>query len=407
MNLKHCEIVTDKDKLNVNIEEVCRSHKSIKLWAYILHDKDETRPHYHIYLNFGSASQDTAKVAKWFDIAENFISRIKGKKSDALKYLTHSNESQKGKSQYSASDIVANFDVQVEIEMESVLGNFINYSYAQQIEYVHNLPLQYRDKAFLKLDQLWKLECKYQSQKTCRNIQVVFITGDSGTGKTTYAKQLCDSLGYDYAVSSSNNDSFQDYQGQKAFIFDDLRDSAFSLTDLLKILDNNTASSIKSRYNNKVFNGKLIIITSCKPLMNWYNGESSNVSEESLYQLYRRINTYIKVTEGTIFIYDKIDKKGCPVEETCKGLPNVIENMYPKNTNTEDTIDCYQSLYNHLKSMPCNETTFKNHDMFMSMGMKYVEDDEVSDADFGQQMDEALWGTNYNFEDIGDTDEIF
>lgn len=47
MQLKHYEIVTDADKLNVDIQKVCMEHTTIKHWAYILHDKDDTRPHYH------------------------------------------------------------------------------------------------------------------------------------------------------------------------------------------------------------------------------------------------------------------------------------------------------------------------------------------------------------------------
>ena len=77
----------------------------------------------------------------------------------------------------------------------------------------------------------------------------------------------------DFCVSSSSNDPFQDYMGQKAIILDDLRDKAFingngtdNFEDLLKILDNNTNSSDKSRFNNKVFNGEVIVITSSVPL---------------------------------------------------------------------------------------------------------------------------------------------
>ena len=38
------EIVTDADKLKVDIQETCMKYKTIKQWAYILHDKDDTRP---------------------------------------------------------------------------------------------------------------------------------------------------------------------------------------------------------------------------------------------------------------------------------------------------------------------------------------------------------------------------
>ena len=68
MNLRQMEIVTDADKLKVDIQQTCMQYKTIKQWAYILHDKDDTRPHYHIYLNFMPNTCDTALVAKWFNL---------------------------------------------------------------------------------------------------------------------------------------------------------------------------------------------------------------------------------------------------------------------------------------------------------------------------------------------------
>ena len=53
MNLKHYEIVIDQDKLKVDIQQTCMEYRTIKKWAYNLHDKDDTRHHYHIYVNFG------------------------------------------------------------------------------------------------------------------------------------------------------------------------------------------------------------------------------------------------------------------------------------------------------------------------------------------------------------------
>ena len=40
---------------------------------------------------------------------------------------------------------------------------------------------------------------------------------------------------------------------EDVLILDDLRDSDFKFTDLLKILDNHTKSTVKSRYHNKAF----------------------------------------------------------------------------------------------------------------------------------------------------------
>jgi len=88
-----------------------------------------------------------------------------------------------------------------------------------------------------------------------------------------------------------------------------MRDTSFSFDDLLKILDNNTNSSIKSRYRNKHFIGKRIIITSNIKLENWYK-EDYNVLNEDLNQLYRRIKTKVEFTREELVIqtYNKIEK---------------------------------------------------------------------------------------------------
>ena len=145
------EIVTDKDKLSVDIQATCMKYKTIKQWAYILHDKDDTRPHYHIYLNFGTSSCDTSLVAKWFNLPENFIEKVKGRKVDVLLYLTHGNDTQKNKHQYSPSEVVANFDFGSEIEQSKIIGDFEHYSYAEQVAYVNTLPISEKATAFTRL----------------------------------------------------------------------------------------------------------------------------------------------------------------------------------------------------------------------------------------------------------------
>lgn len=338
MNLRQCEVVTDVDKLNVDLQATFMKYTTIKKWAYIVHDKDDTRPHYHIALHFGGASVDVAQVAKWFNLGykddqgnehdgTQFINKIKGRWSDVLLYLTHGNESQKNKHQYSTSEVTANFDFETEIESAKILGDWEHYSYAQQLQYVNSLPTTEKVKTFSQLRKLWELQCQVLSLNTDRNIQVVFVDGKGGTGKTYYAKKLLTSLGYDFCVSSASNDPFQDYLGQKGIILDDIRDYAFTFEDLLKTLDNNTSSSVKSRFANKVFNGEMIIITSAVPLVYWYknkdnHGNYYNLSSADLIQLYRRISCYVHVTEQEIAVYnDGVDELGKP-----KGRAKIFKN---------------------------------------------------------------------------------
>ncbi len=321
MKLRQMEVVTDFDKLEVDLQATFMKYKTIKQWAYIVHDKDDTRPHYHIYLHFDS-SVDTALVAKWFKVPENFISKVKGRQADILKYLTHSNDTQKYKHQYDSSEVFANFNFEKVIEESEIIGNFEQYSYAQQLEYVNSLPIGEKIKSFNQLQKLWQIQCQHDTLNTSRDMQVIFITGRAGCGKTYYAKKLLDKMGLDYCISSSSNDPFQDYLGQKGFILDDLRDSAFELEDLLKILDNDTKSSIRSRFANKVFNGKVLVVTSSVPINYWYSWLKSGLQKDDLNQLYRRIGTFVRVKENTVEVYDQgLDGNGYPI-----GEPVVIEN---------------------------------------------------------------------------------
>ena len=312
MHLKQYEIVINQDRLTVDLQETLMNYKTIKEWAYILHDKDDTRPHYHIYVNFGGQGCDSALLAKWFEIPENLIEKVKGRKTDMLLYLTHGNDSQRHKYQYNPADVVSNFAFDIEIEKSRILGDFKKYSYAQQLAYVNSLPVGDKAKSFSQLKKLWELECQSKTLETDRNITVVFVCGPAGKGKTYYSKKMLTSMGLDFCISSSSNDPFQDYLGQKAIILDDLRDSSFELADLLKILDNNTSSSVKSRFANKVFNGEIIVITSSVPLCYWYARHKYN-SNDTLDQLYRRISNYVVVTESEVTVYNRIDNFGKPV----------------------------------------------------------------------------------------------
>ena len=199
MKLRHMEIVTDKDKLSVDIQQTVMKYKTIKQWAYILHDQDDTRPHYHIYLNFHPSSADTKDVAKWFQLGytddkgvehsgEQFIEKVKGRKTDVLLYLIHGNDSQKFKHQYSPDEVVSNFDFESEIATAKIIGDFENYSYAQMLQYINTLPISEKAKAYTLLEKLWKIHCQTLTLQTDRELEVVFIQGKPGTGKTYYAK---------------------------------------------------------------------------------------------------------------------------------------------------------------------------------------------------------------------------
>ncbi len=335
MYLKQCLVTSNVEYFKGEVGDIIKSHKTIKQYAYILHDKDLGQsPHWTIYLNFGNSGVDTKQVGEWFGLQESQVERIKGRKTDALQYLTHSNDTQKHKYQYPVSEITANFDFETEITNSKILGDFDNFSYAEQLDYVNTLPSSERAVAFTKLERLWKCHCQWLTLKANRRIEVVFVTGKGGTGKTYYAKKLMEQMNYDYCVSSSSNDPWQDYMGQKGMILDDLRDTAFSFEDLLKALDNDTSSSIKRRFSNVVFAGFVIVITSSVPLIHWYkrpDKSGNRIPYDELAQLYRRITTYVELKNDEIIVYnDGVDDYGHP-----SGLGQVFKNNLLRRIKNE------------------------------------------------------------------------
>ena len=135
-----------------------------------------------------------------------------------------------------------------------------------------------------------------------RKMECVFITGDSGTGKTTYAKKIAEEKDYSVFISSGSNDPLDDYKGQDCIILDDLRPSCMGLSDLLKMLDNHTASTVKSRYKNKVLECKMIIITTTLGIDTFFSNVFSE-EKETVVQLKRRCNVMLKFDMKYFYSY--------------------------------------------------------------------------------------------------------
>lgn len=319
MKLKLFEIMQQVEYIDINkVHDILEHKTAIQDWAYVLHDKDVLedgslkKPHYHIAVRLKD-SYDTKYVSQWFDIKENYISKVKGKWADMLKYLTHANA--ESKFQYSKDSVQSNFDWQDvvakaeklkrgearknEIIEHIVSGEIREYNYTEHITAIEN------DKYKRSIDNAFKYRLDVIKGES-RNMNAIFINGISGSGKTTYAKMLAEQKGYSYYVSSGSNDVLDDYKGQDCVILDDLRPSSLGLSDLLKMLDNHTASTIKSRYKNKVLECKLIIITTVLDIDTFFNNVFEN-EEEPIKQLKRRCQLYItlEIESMSARLYDQ------------------------------------------------------------------------------------------------------
>jgi len=338
MKLKLFEVVTDKDKIDIDAIKIMMDNKdSIRDYAYICHDKDETRPHYHIAVRMKDTC-DTKNVAIWFNIGENFIGKVKGRWSDMLKYLIHENVPEKN--QYLEENVISNFDwtkeknkINGDKRKEEIVNSIVDgtiraYNYFDVITPMEN------DKYKMSIRSAFD----YRTDKikgVSRKMDVIFITGKSGVGKSTYAKQIAETKNYSIFVSSGSNDILDDYKGQDCIILDDLRASALGLADLLKMLDNHTASTVKSRYKNKVLECKLMIITTTQNIDTFFKNVFADEIETST-QLKRRCETHIRMESD--YIYSKMWQRLSECYSKEFKMPNVVAMKFENKDKTEAEI---------------------------------------------------------------------
>lgn len=320
VKVRMCEIVQQLKYIDIDeMKKVLNVKGCIKDYAYIIHDKDVDdrgvlkEPHIHLALRFNNA-YDTKHISQWFSVPEQYISKVKGKWVDLLKYLTHKNAL--GKFQYSDDEVVSNFDFLEEIknndkpkdrsrdERKFDIINKIVSGEIREYNYYTYISIEEYDKYKKSIDNAFRY--RLDSIKGVeRQMECIFITGDSGTGKTSYAKQIAKDRGFSIFISSGSNDPLDDYKGQDCIILDDLRPSCMGLSDLLKMLDNHTASTVKSRYKNKVLECRLIIITTTLSLDNFF-GNVFSEEKETVVQLKRRcrlmLNFHTEYYET--YIYD-------------------------------------------------------------------------------------------------------
>lgn len=352
--VRMCELVQQKKYFDekgidfVKIMEILED-RNVMEWAYILHDKDDTEPHYHIAMKFTSPRK-MEQIAKWFDESVNRIERIKGQWKDILLYLTHKNAP--SKYQYDDTLVCSNFNFNEVIERSDKNARkeeIINAIADGKIrEYnIHNeISVIEFDKYKRNIENAFAYRQKILKERNNRKMECIFISGTSGSGKTTQAKRICEKKGYSYCVSGSSNDPFENYQGQDCIILDDLRANVFTFADLLKITDNHTSSMVKSRYRNKILECKLLIITSIMPISQFYQNVFES-SEEPLIQFERRMQTYIRMDEDVMrfHYFDKMEQ--CYIQY--KTIANPITKGINLSSEKEERINFLDELITDLE----------------------------------------------------------
>lgn len=300
---KSGKVVFEYGQIKNDLEEWAKNKK----FKYYLKDHNnetgDENPHYHIVIKFNSPTpfEDVKKHFPYGDIEP--AKSIK----NCVQYLVHMNDLTK--TQYDFSTIITNDPNIDKMRLISATNQLLKLDdYIIRIESGEIREYNLTDFVPIQIFATYKTRIinalEYYRRKVMtnkdRNINVMIFTGETGTYKTTYAKQYAKNQNKSICISSSSNDPMQDYKGEDVLVLDDIRDDTFKFHDLLKVLDNHTNSTIASRYNNKAFIGDTIIITSSQPLSEWY----FDVKKEDKIQLYRRIPVQMQFTEKWITVYE-------------------------------------------------------------------------------------------------------
>ncbi|MCL2216285.1 MAG: Rep family protein [Defluviitaleaceae bacterium] len=341
-------------------------------YAVILHDKCKNEqgqpvaPHIHVMLSFPNARHVTS-IAKLLNDKPQYVEKWKGNAANGYAYLVHATDKARSKHQYDPSEVRANYDYVAELqaitkEVETVQKYSVNglldslYSGAiskkevesrlkgsqygrhrRQIEDIYSKRLQ-------NLAEAWRNEMIKQG----KSVQVIWVYGLSGTGKTSLAKVYAKKSGQDFFVSGSSRDVFQNYEGQHKIIIDELRPEAIPYQDFLRILDPfspDAQTMLPARYKDKGLAADLIIITTPFNPYAFYKMQIPKTKRDidRFDQLLRRISLTIKMTDTEICAvkYDETAKDYVPEQSTIK--QNTYSSInYP--APTANAVDLFNSM---------------------------------------------------------------
>ena len=334
-------------------------HKSILQYAYIWHDKDTTvdkdgniivKPkHVHIVLLCPN-KVDSAAIAKWFGIPENYIHFPKGRGAflDCVEYLTHEStkEQAAGKHLYSDSEVHSNFDFRAELTKRQ-----------QRIaKYGRNDALKMSDNDVMKLhvlqdgwtmkqcrdaeplvyasvrDHLPKLRFDYlRDQQPCPFRMNIYVDGQGGLGKGALCEYIAQKIFPDiekpfFIIGNDSRVSFDGYDGEPVIIWDDYRAAQFIRNfgrgGTFNIFDTHPRQQAQqAKHSHVILTNSVNIVNSVEPYITFMDGLAGEYSDrdnikhvaEDKNQAYRRFPMILHIREND---FDILFNRGFADDDT-------------------------------------------------------------------------------------------
>lgn len=348
------EMLLNEDQIKLGL-----SHKTIKRWAYIAHDKDHysdkdfdddpnhtidmLKPkHWHIVCEC-SQQLEIHTIAKWFKIPENFVNCPKGAGAflDCVEYLTHEDARQNellDKYKYPDEEIKANFNFREDLdkraerlirygkdvdERGAMLYDILNKGMTLNQAFKRNREVL--SKNYNEMTRARSLYLEHMPVPDTRiNFYVWSKRGGDGKGLASraLARSLYPDMEDDEIFFNFNKDTkFNGYDGQPVIIWNDFR--AYDLLSTLggrgavfDVFDTHPVKqSMDVKYSKTTLVNRYNIVNSVQPYTEFLDGLAGEYKDKSggtfavedKSQSYRRFPLIIEVRPDE---YDYYVNKG-------------------------------------------------------------------------------------------------
>lgn len=335
------------------LEEIVRRVSEIATVseAYaIKHDKDTSigfdsvtnstiselkEPHIHALLKFSKGATLT-DLAERIGLAEQYLEKAKSGRygyDNLLAYLIHAKD--KDKYQYSPDEVFtligknylevyherkeswlkgkAKKEVQKSFEdIDFLIDNILNENITKNdilLDKKYHTPYIIHktriNDAFKTVGEIKGARTKDELENGEFKKTILFIYGNSGLGKSRFAKELAKDIIQMaklnnkkwQSITTAGTNMFDEVNGEEILLLDDVRGDSLTASDWLKVLDPYNISPVSARYQNKIGAAKVIIITSSKHPLAFFYYTKGNAYED-LSQYVRRIE-HLATLKGT------------------------------------------------------------------------------------------------------------
>lgn len=288
-------------------EKINDTMKNFNYSYYCLCDEigaAEKTPHTHLYFVCENAIR-FSKVKKCFPSAH--IETARGSSQDNRDYIRK--ESKYLNSAKKETNLIDTFEEYGTLPLDKVEKNLnvstqvlemIDSGYSNN-EIIHKFP-SYINK-IPQLNQT-RETIKYDKYKNVwRDIEIVYISGDTSTGKT---RSVMEQYGYENVCKITNyKNPFDNYNGQDVILFDEFR-SSLLISDMLQYLDGYPCP-LPCRYTDKVACFTKVYIISNIDLNEQY--PNIQISEPKTWNAFvRRIKKVIKFVNSEDLPFPSDDK---------------------------------------------------------------------------------------------------